>query len=179
MDNFDIELQYQSNGYLGSYYVLQYDIVLPMRIYNLIKDRIFSNFDSFYNYLNILLDNHTSKYLFNGDVVFFYPGIKEQKASTSIHCHISGAPIAINEFYYTYRPLIDNLTRGEVYTINRTLKVSTGYHDILPQSLSTFEELHSNFTLGLNSNNINYYDFAINAKEDALDLKLLSKRKRF
>lgn len=179
MDTFDFaSFQIESKGYPGSYYVEQYNIVLPIRIYNLVKNKQFFNFETFYEYLTILLDTHTSKYLFSGDIVFFYPSVREQKAATPISCHVSGAPIAVNEFYYAYRPLIDNLTTGEVYTIKHTLKVSSGYEGVLPQSLSLFEELSSNFTLGLNSNGINFYDFSTNAGQDALDLKLLSKRKR-
>lgn len=177
--NFSEYLENSTTSYPGSYYVENYDITIPLRLYNYAKDKKFKNLDDFYQYLTILFENYTSRYLFPGDLVCFYPSIRESKASKPISCHISGAKIVENELYYSYRPLLDNLTSGKVYTIQHTLKVSIGYYDCLPQTLGQFEELCSNFQLGLSSENVDYYDFQVNAGDNALHLKKLSKKKGF
>lgn len=179
MDNFEYDLFEQAsfNTFTGEYFIKLYEIKLPIRVYNSIKDLKFNSVDHFYNHLTSFVENHTSRYLFPGEICYFYPAIHEQKALKEITCQISGAKIVENELYYTYRPLIDNITSGKVYTIQGTLKVSLGYYDILPQNLSQFEELCSNFKLGLNSEVIDYYDFKVNAGDNALDLKKLTKKK--
>lgn len=163
----------------GSYYIQKLGIHLPTRIYNEINDLRFKDERSFYEQLEFILNSHTSTYLFNGDICFFYPSIRDQIASKPITCQISGAPIVTGELYYTYRPLLDNLTTGKVYTISGTIKVSSGYESFLPLNLQEFEQMVSNFQLGLDSKSINFYDFKVNAGENALNLKLLTKKKQF
>lgn len=180
MEPFDFELYDKTDSeYTGAYYVEFYQVTLPIRIYNHIKDMKFKDGITFYNYIEEVLDKHTSFSLFPGDICFFYPSIHLQKSSSSITCFVSGAPIISGEFYYTYRPLLDNISQKKAYTITRTIKVSSGYESFLPQDLHSFEEIVSNFELGLDSNGISYYDFKINAGSNALHLKQLSKRKRF
>lgn len=176
--NFEDDEQIDSI-HTGAYYVNLYNETLPIRIYNHIKDMKFNDAINFYKYVQEILNKCTSLYLFQGDIVYFYPSIHQQKALSPTSCFVSGAPIASGEYYYTYRPLLENISSGKVYTIQRTLKVSSGYEWILPYDLHSFEELVSNFELGLDLNGVSYYDFQINAGSNALNLKQLSKNKRF
>lgn len=111
MDNFDFSL-YQNIGTSGADYIKKYKLTLPPRIYHVISDYHFASFDDFYKQLAILLDSYTSQYLFPGDICFFYPSLQNPKASRPTTCHFSAAKIVKGESYYTYRPLLENITRG-------------------------------------------------------------------
>lgn len=150
---------------------------IPVRIKNIIKSKNFASLEQFYSTLNNILLEHTSQYLFNGDICFFYPYIHAQKAIKSTLCHISGVKIVENEYYYTYRPLLENLTQQKVYTITNTIKVSNGYEGILPYTLPEFENFVCHFNLGLDYNNICFSDFQTNAGDNALHLHEFSKQK--
>ncbi len=176
MDDFDFSL-YQDIGTPGKDYIKKYDIVLPPRIYNAIKNINFTNSDDFYGYLTNLLDRHTSQSLFPGDICFFHPNLRNPKASRLTICCLSGAEIDKGESYCTYRPLLENITRGNTYTIQQTLKVANGYENILPNDLHSFEVFYEYFQSTVDYSGISMYDMKVNAGDDALNLKLLSKRK--
>ena len=118
MDDFDFSL-YQEIGILGADYVKKYNITLPLRIYNTIRNIRFISFDVFFEQLTILLNSHTSQYLFSGNICFFYPGIRNPKASYPTTCHFSGAKIAKGESYLYYRPILENITRGKSIQSNK------------------------------------------------------------
>ena len=92
--------------------------------------------------------------------------------------HLVLLEIVKGESYYTYRPLLENITRGNTYTIQQTLKVSNGYENILPNDLHSFEIFYEYFQSTVDYSGISMYDMKVNAGDTALNLKLLSKRKR-
>ena len=51
-----------------------------------------------------------SQYLFEGDIVKFYPTIKEIKAKKDIICHFSGSIISKGSLYCNYKPFLENVS---------------------------------------------------------------------
>lgn len=98
---------------------LEYDI--PTRIKNILKEETFYSEKDFYKKLEETILEHTSFYLFPGDLCSFYPKFVETKATKYFTCYLSGAPIVPGESYYTYRPLIQNLNTSKKYTISSSL----------------------------------------------------------
>lgn len=91
--------------------------------------------------------NLTSEILFPGDLVVLYPSTKEQKAKDYITCDFSGGIIYPGSLYVNYRPLLENITTGETYVLQRTIKVETGYQHDLPTTIGAFETLERNMQL--------------------------------
>lgn len=83
----------------------------------------------------------TSNVLFPGDLVFLYPCIEERHAKDYITCDFSAGIIYPGSLYLSYRPLIENISTGDVYVLNKTLKVESGHYTDLPTSIQEFESL--------------------------------------
>lgn len=91
--------------------------------------------------LETIYIDSTSTLYFPNDLCCFYPKITEQKAKTIKTCDISGSIIMPNSSYYSYRPMLDNLTTGKTYVLKRTIQTEVGYYDFFPKTLYEFEEL--------------------------------------
>ena len=85
--------------------------------------------------------HYRSEIFFPGDIALFYPRIREQRAKNFITCDFSAGIIYPGSLYINYRPLIYNITSGESYVLQRTLKVETGYGFDLPTSIVELEAL--------------------------------------
>lgn len=183
-DSMDDLIFYNNNdsSHLGEHYLklVANEIGdIPIRIQNIIKNESFHSLEDFYKTLYLLIEEHTSTYLFPHDICFFYPSAHYVQATQPIICQISGASIVKGEYYYTYRPLLENTTQKRVYTIMNTIKISSGYETILPQTLEQFENFVSNFNLGLEDiMGINFAYFQSNAGDNILSLKELPKQKQ-
>lgn len=143
MNNFlddDIEIFTGNSQPNGIEYLKKSDITLPLRIKNKIKEKSFTSELEFYQYVQELINKNTSYYLFPNDICFFYPKIVESKSTKNNICHLSGAPINIGESYYTFRPILENLTINKVFTIKKSIIASIGYIDYFPTTLLEFEE---------------------------------------
>lgn len=156
----------------GKYYLDNIDFEIPIRIQNKLKNEYFKNELDFYKKLEELTIKHTSYYLFPNNVCCFYPKVTEQIASKEYTCQISGAKIKKGENYYCYRPILENLTTNKVYTIKKSVIISTGYLEYLPQDLFTFEEWCQKLSEHYYREDdvINFYDFACNIGDNGLDL---------
>lgn len=93
----------------GNQYLKKLDFELPIYIQNILNNKYFSSESNFYKYLEELIQEHNSFYLFPNCLCSFYPRVLEYKASKSYTCHLSGAIIKPGEEYYCYRPLLRNL----------------------------------------------------------------------
>ena len=105
---------------------------------------------------------YTSMMMFPGDVVMFYPNIKEQKARSFITCDFSAGIIYPGSMYVNYRPLIANISSGERYVLSRTIKVEMGYQHELPRTIQEFEALDNRLKIESYSDNsgIEYSHFS-------------------
>lgn len=118
------------------------------------------------NELEELLENaymdSTSILYFPNDLCCFYPKITEQKAKTIRICDISGSIIMPNSTYYSYRPMLDNLTTGKTYVLKRTIQTEISYYDFFPKTLYEFEELSMKLgsSFELEDTDYNYYDLS-------------------
>lgn len=100
--------------------------------------------------------------------VILYPNIKELKSTKIITCHICGSIILPNNYYLTYRPLIEDLDDNNRYVLRNTIKCETAYYDILPKNISEFEEFNRKL-------HDEYYDISANLKSEELYLLRLKK----
>lgn len=92
---------------------------------------------------------YESNIIFPGDLVIFYPNIKEQRTRSFITCDFSGGIIYPGSLYINYRPLLDNISQNVSYVLKRTIKVEAGYYHDLPTSISEFESLQQKMQLEL------------------------------
>lgn len=110
---------------------------------------------------NVYIDS-TSTLYFPNDICCFYPKIIEQKSKTVRTCDISGSIIMPNSTYYSYRPMLDNLTTGKTYVLKRTIQTEISYYDFFPKTLYEFEEL--SMKLGnpfeIEDTDYDYYDLS-------------------
>ncbi len=97
--------------------------------------------DVIYNKILQAEEDITSQVIFPGQMVIFYPNIKERKAKDYITCDFSAGIIYPGSIYISYRPLLDNLTTKETYVLKRTIKVETGHYTDLPTTIQEFEGL--------------------------------------
>lgn len=123
---------------------------------------------------------YTSEIIFPGDLIRFYPNIKEQRAKTYITCDFSGGIIYPGSLYVNYRPLLDNISTGERYVLRRTIKVESGYYHELPTSISEFESLEQRMQLEIarDSTGIEYSHFSQRMGGE-LVLQKLKRRKKW
>ena len=82
-----------------------------------------------------------SQTYFPNDVVYFYNGYREMKASNPITCDISGSIIRKGTLYCYYNPLIQNKRTGIRYKLTRPIKIETSYEEYLPRDMFSLEEL--------------------------------------
>ena len=112
--------------------------------------------------LETIYIDSTSTLYFPNDICCFYPKITEQKAKTIKTCDISGSIIMPNSTYYSYRPMLDNLTTGKTYVLKRTIQTEISYYDFFPKTLYEFEEL--SMKLGspfeIEDTDYDYYDLS-------------------
>ena len=123
----------------------------------------------------------TSEYLFDNNIIKFYPNIKEAKASKPIVCHFSGGIIKKGSLYCCYRPFLHNIDTNQKFVLKKTIKVEEGYKDYLPVSIKDFERfiynLDNAYTLDSN-NDLDFYSINCNLGDwSLLELKNKSKRK--
>lgn len=84
---------------------------------------------------------NVSQTYFPNDVVYFYNGSREMKASSPITCDISGSIIRKGTLYCYYNSLIQNKRTGIRYKLIRPIKIETSYEEYLPGDMFSFEEL--------------------------------------
>ena len=128
------------------------------------------------------LDSLRSEYLFDNDIVKFYPSIREAKASKEITCHFSGARISKGSKYCFYKPFLQNITTGKRYVLASPIKVELGYRDMLPSTLQEFElfiQKLDSAEMGYNRNaGLDYYSISCNLDSWSLrELKRKQKKK--
>jgi len=121
---------------------------------------------------------HRSYHFFYGDFVILYGGIKEQKSKNIITCDFSGAIIYPKSSYIKFRPILENITKNEVYVLKRTLKVESGYQDKLPNNIQELETLQRNIRLENDSNDGIDYSHLSQRTGKELVLKKLRKGAR-
>jgi len=100
--------------------------------------------------------------------VILYPSIKELKSTKIITCHICGSIILSNNYYLSYRPLIEDLDGNNRYVLRNTIKCETAYYDILPKNILEFEDFNRKLQ-------DEYYDISANLKSEELYLLRLKK----
>lgn len=81
----------------------------------------------------------SSFYHFPGQLVNFYPSIRELKSERDYTCFFSGAKIKEGSFYYYYRPLLEVINNGKTYVLQKTIKIETSYLSYLPQNMNDFD----------------------------------------
>lgn len=113
---------------------------------------------------------------FCGDLVLLYRGIKEHKSKHILTCDFSGALIYPQSRYISYRPIIENISKNEVYVLKRTLKVECGYEYDLPSNIHELETLQRNIYLEQDLNDgINYSHLSQRVGKELI-LKKLNKK---
>jgi len=170
-DDFIFEC-YEPNGEI---YLTDIEFEIPLRIKNILKKIYFKDEIDFYKELDKIFLKYTSYYLFPNDIIFFYPKIQEHIAKKEFTCCLSGAPIKPGELYHCYRPLLENISTGQVFTIRKNIIASNGYYDLFPETLLEFEiwcqKLSESYYR--DDDKIDFYGFSTIAGTDALDLRLL------
>lgn len=122
-------------------------------------------------------DANRSYELFPGDLVCFYPNIKENCAQKQITCDFSGSIIYPGSLYINYRPLLENISTNNCYVLKRTIKVEIGYVYNLPTTIKDFEQLKLNMQLGNYLDGIDFSHFN-QAMGGVLNLQKLNKDKK-
>ena len=171
---------FESNEPNGESYLKLVDSNLPIRIKNIIKEKYFSSEIDFYKFLETLLHKYTSYYLFPNDYVAFYPYLEQYHSKTKTSCNISGAQIKIGSVCYYYRPLMENLSTGNVYTIKKTIKVAEDYQDILPTNIHDFEVWYQKLACKdfHDDDVVDFYNLSIICGENCLHPYQLRKTKK-
>ena len=114
--------------------------------------------------------------LFPNQPVVVYSGIKEVKAAKDYTCDFSGATIKTGSLYINYRPMVKNISNGDVYVLQRTIRTELAYESELPTDISELEEFNEkieNYKHQYNSEI--QYDYLY--KTGGLQFKKLSRRK--
>lgn len=88
--------------------------------------------------------NNQSTYLFPGDIVLVYPMIHEYHSKKDIICDVSGALIRKGSLYCHYKPLLENLSTGEIYVLKTPLKSEVGEIDFFPTDIQGLDTLERN-----------------------------------
>ena len=156
------------------------EVDLPVRIKNILISDKFYNEESFFKAVDKLVLEHTSNYLFPNSLISFYPQVREYNASRDLVCNLSGARIKKGSLYYTYHPLIEDLSTGKVYTIKKQIKAELGYIDYFPQNLATYEDWYYKIKNAyyVNDEKIDFYGLSSECGENCLEPYLLSSGKK-
>ena len=122
---------------------------------------------------------YRSEIFFPGDIIMFYPQIKEQKARSFITCDFSAGIIYPGSLYVNYRPMLHNITTGETYVLQRTIKVETGYSYDLPRSIVELESLDNKLRIeDYDDNSGIHYSHLSQCLGGEIYLKKLKRRKK-
>lgn len=175
MDEFEIFTNRPSSN--GEEYLEKNQIELPTRIINIVKQQYFSSELEFYRFLDEIVNEHTSHFLFPNHLCSFYSKVNEYIASCDTICYLTGAPIRTGESYYVYRPLLQDLNTNKVYTVKKSIQAALGYIDLFPSTLFEFEEwcykLENAYYEPIDT--IDFYDFSTNYGSDVLALRELDR----
>lgn len=101
-------------------------------------------------------ESYRSHEFFPGDLVILYPNVCEMRSRNYKTCDFSGAVIHPHSLYISYRPLIENITKKEVYVLKKTLHVEVGYAYNLPENIMQLESLNYNIEQQNEDNEINF-----------------------
>ena len=115
---------------------------------------------------------------FCGDLVLLYGGRKEHKSKQILTCDFSGALIYPQNRYISYRPILENISKNELYVLNRTIKVECGYEHNLPSNIHELETLQRNIYLEQDLNDRINYSHLSQRVGGELVLKKLNKKGR-
>ena len=137
--------------------------------------RIYINLHNVVESISKILLNNTSYDFFSGDVIAFYPSIKELRASNFVTCCMSGSIIKPGSYYCYYRPILENLDTNVVYALQNTIKCETSYYDYLPQNIIQFEDFNRKLSDFYCNNEIDFYNINTLLGVDSLGLKNLKK----
>lgn len=159
---------------------------LPVRIANILKEKHFSSEDEFYQYYEKLLLSYTSFYLFHGQLIDFYPIIKERTATKDFSCHLSGVKIKQGSPYITYHPFVENLENKRVYVTKREIKSLPEFSYDLPKDIFAYEDwyvkLKNCYQYEMtNGGGVDFYNLSVECGNSCLDLyplNLSRKRKK-
>jgi hypothetical protein len=109
---------------------------------------------------------NTSTVIFPGDIVLFYPRIREAISTKNITCDIQGSVIYPGSYFIEYRLFLDNITNKKCYVLEKSIITELGYRNILPANLHEFEEWVRNtdnsYTIQKDDSNINFYGLYCN-----------------
>lgn len=153
------------------------EITLPKRLINKILDKQFYSELNLCKYIEELVLEHTSNFLFPNHYIAFYPQVEEFKASKDTICNLSGAVIRKGETYYCYHPLIEDLSDNKVYTISKKVKASLGYQDNFPMTLAEYEEWYYKLKNAYynESDEIDFYLLSVECGDAAFEVVELKK----
>ena len=127
------------------------------------------------------IESMYSEYLFEGDVISFYPIIREVKSKRDILCHFSGSKISKGSLYCSYKVFIQNDTSKKRFVLDKTINVELSYRDMLPTDLKSFERFIYNLDNSYENQGkteINYYSISSNiGKLELRELGVSKKQK--
>ena len=163
-------------------YIEEYYTIISQLNNNRISKRVLEKMQgqsitNIYEKLMVEEEKIRSHFLFPGDLVLVYPGIKEQKSKDFKTCDFSGAIIHPGSLYISYRPLLDNITKKESFILARTIHVEAGYIHDLPTRIGELEELEQNMKSEELNQDIDFNHFN-NQMGGQLSLKKLKKERR-
>lgn len=130
---------------------------------------------------NMLLEEEYENYNNNSNIfpnynIYFYPRIKMQKSKIKRICHFSGGIIKPGSYYYEYRPLIWNKTSKETYVLGKTITCELNYGDLLPKTITEFEQMSDKIENAFDNNDDEWYNFNCNYGNNELSLVKLRKK---
>lgn len=135
---------------IREYFINEYKSQISELANNSFSKRIINNYISdglSINDLSEIIETetlaNTSLSLFPNKIVLFYPHFKFPKASTYLACDICGSLIKPGTSYCSYRPLLEVISKREVYVLKKTIKCEMGYYNDLPKNLMEFEMWHN------------------------------------
>jgi hypothetical protein len=123
-----------------------------------------------------------STFISPGDIILFYPNIKEVKALNNITSDIQGPIIKAGSYYIEYKPFLENITKNICYVLKKSIKAEMGYRYNLPKNLHEFETwlmyLNNPDIVTSYETEIDFYDLFTNYR-GSLRLKNLKKGRSY
>ena len=112
------------------------------------------------------------------EIIKVYLGKKEVHARHNYTCAFSGAKISKGSLYVCYRPMIKNITRGETYVLQKTLRVGLDYEKDLPEDIDKIEDFSQKINNYANQiyGNIDYYTLFVESGGGLNFVKLKNRR---
>ena len=108
----------------------------------------------------------------DGNIMAFYPVMKEVRSSKIRTCCFSGSIIRKGSIYIYYRPFLENIITHTRYVLEKPICAELSYNDELPKNYMEFHYMDSQ----LQSGNDFYYDFSVNYGSDSLKLTKLNRK---